>query len=89
MNSLGHDSCHHIVQNNQNRKSWRAENLRICSPPPFVTCHMSHVTCHVSLVMCRPSSVNIFFWTVCWSVLGEGVLSTGPTLPSFVVFTKG
>ena len=35
-----------------------------------VTCHMSRVICHVS---------QFFFWTKWWSLLVEGLLSTGPT----------
>ena len=44
-----------------NRKSWGAEILRECSPPPCVTCHVSHVTWHVSHDMCHMSH---FTWHV-------------------------
>ena len=58
------------------------------------TCHMScvksHVICHVSHSMCHISCVTVFnllyifsFWNKWWSLLVEGLLSTGPTLYSF------
>ena len=55
-----------------------------------VTCNVSHVTCHVSHVTCHMSHVTffllLFFWTKWWSLLVEGLLSTGPTPSSFVGF---
>ena len=42
-----------------------------------VTCHMSRVTCHMA---------HFFFLTMWWSLLGEGLLSTGPTLSSFFLY---
>ena len=44
-----------------------------------VMCHMSHVTFHVSHVMCH-MYLFLFFWTKCWSLLVQGLLSTGPRL---------
>ena len=63
--------------------------LRQCSPP--TTCHMSRVTCHMSCVTCHMSCVTcqifyLFFFTKGWSLAGEGLLSTGPTLSSFNKF---
>ena len=53
-----------------------------------VMCHVSHVKVHVSHVTCHMSCVTcpIFFCgggTKWWSLLVEGLLSTGPTLSSF------
>ena len=48
-----------------------------------VTCRMSCVMCHVSRVTCHMSHVtclmSIFFVLKWWSLLVEGLLSTGPT----------
>ena len=40
-----------------NRKSQGAEILSKGSPPPPVTCHLSHVICHMSHVLCPVSCV--------------------------------
>ena len=50
-----------------------------------VTCYVSHFTCHMSHSMCHMSQFYffIFFRTKCWSLAGEGLLSTGPTPSSF------
>ena len=49
-----------------------------------VTCHMSHVACHMSHVTSHMSYVKEFKkWTKWWSLLVEGLLSTGPTSSSF------
>ena len=58
--------------------------MRECSPPPHVTCHMSHVTCHMSHVTCH---YYYYFLTQWWSLSVEGLLSTGPTLSSFLLPT--
>ena len=52
--------------------------MRECSPP--ITCRMSHVTCPMSHVTCHMSLFFLlFFWTKWWSLLVEGLVSTGPT----------
>ena len=43
---------------------------------------MSGVRCHVSGVTCN---IYIFLLTKGWSLLGEGLLSTGPTPSSFAL----
>ena len=64
------------------------------TPPPLcVTCHVSNVMCQLSCityqvsgVRCHVSHVTFFsstFLTKCWSLLVEGLLSTGPTPSSF------
>ena len=45
-------------------------------------CHMSRVTCHVLHVTHKVSNYLIFF-TKSWSLLVEGLLSTGPTPSSY------
>ena len=67
-----------------NIKSWRAEILRECLPPPTHhlscgICHVSCTTCHVSLfffffLLLPPPP---FFWTEVWSYSVEGLLLTG------------
>ena len=52
-----------------------------------VMCHVSHVTCHVSHVTCHVLLVTFFlFLTKLWSLSVEGLLSTGPTPSSFLMF---
>ena len=51
-----------------------------------VICHMSCVICHVSRVRCQVSGVRCqvsHFFLLRLSLLGEGLLSTGPTPSSF------
>ena len=48
-----------------------------------VMCHVSRVTCHMSRVTCHMSPF-FFFLTKWWSLLVEGLLSTGPTPSSFL-----
>ena len=65
-----------------NLRSWRAEILRECLPPP--TRHLSCGTCHVSCTICHVSLFSSFsffflppfFWTEVWSYSVEGLLST-------------
>ena len=50
-----------------------------------VTCHVSHVTCHMPRVTCHVSHLFLFFFlTKWWSLLVEGLLSTGLTPSSFL-----
>ena len=51
------------------------------TPPQKKTCHVSCVTCHVSCVLCHMSHVTCIFFSLTkwWSLLVEGLLSTGPT----------
>ena len=63
---------------------------RMFTPPKRVMCHVSRVTCHVSRVTCHVSFFLLlffFFWTKWWSLLVEGLLSTGPTPSSFHPYT--
>ena len=65
-----------------------------------VTCHLSPVTCHLSPVNCHLSHVNFFlhyykkkwhykkYWSKWWSLLVEGLLSTGPTPSSLFLFNS-
>ena len=63
-------------------------------PPPPQTCHVSCFMCHMSRVMtCHVSRVTcnffsffllLFFRTKWWSLLVEGLLSTGPTPSSLL-----
>ena len=46
-----------------------------------VTCHMSNIPCHMSCVTCY-----FFLQTKWWSLLVEGLLSTGPTQSSWWTF---
>ena len=53
------------------------------------TCHTSRVTYHVSCVTCPMSCKTFplyfyFLWTKWFSLLVDGLLSTGPTLSSFI-----
>ena len=50
--------------------------------PQHVTCHVSCVLCHISRVTSHMSCFFVFF-TNRWSLLVEGLLSTGPTPSSF------
>ena len=49
---------------------------------PRVTCHVSCVTCHVLHAMCR---MSLFCLTNWWSLLVEGLFSTGNILSSFYI----
>ena len=75
-------TCHLLLPNH---KSKGAEILREGALPPtfdlsYVMCHVSQVTCHMSHITC-----NFFFCgTKCCSYSVEGLLSTGPTLSSFL-----
>ena len=50
-----------------------------------VTCHMSHVTCHMS---CVAIIFSFLFRTKWWSLLVEGLLSTGSTPSSFLIYLR-
>ena len=64
-----------------NRKSSRADILRECSPPTM--CHMSCVMCPNSCVMCHVSLIRFQVGgDKIIELVGEGLLSTGPTLSS-------
>ena len=45
------------------------------------TCHVSRVTCHIYIYI-----YIFFFFTKWWSLLVEGLLSTGPTPSSLLTF---
>ena len=63
-----------------------------------VGCHVSHVRCQVSGIRCQVSRVTcqiiyiyiyifFFFFTNWWSLLAEGLFSTGPT-PSIFFYLQ-
>ena len=74
------------LQNTINPKTNKARDLHFwhnihhLSP---VMCHMSRVTCHLSRVTCGIFYIYlyiyIYFLNQFWSLLVEGLLSTGPT----------
>ena len=49
----------------------------------YVMCHVSGIKCQVSYVTCHVSLFFLLFLTKWLSLLGESVLSTGPTPSSF------
>ena len=60
-------------------------------PPKHVTCHVSCVFCHMSRVTCHisPFFLLLLFWTKWWSLLVEGLLSTGHTPSSLLTYSQG
>ena len=62
-------------------ESWHFERMFTPHLVPTVSCLVSCVTCHLSNVISHMSQKN----TKWWSLLVEGLLSTGPTLSSLIL----
>ena len=58
-------------------RAWEPTFVNNVHPPPCVTCYVSHVRCHVSHLF-------LFIFDKVVKLVGEGLLSTGPTPSSLL-----